>query len=190
MKINYWLCMVGGDQNAFLTIYQNHYQALFCYGISITTDKELTKDCIQELFMEIWKTRRTLNGKVKNIRAYLFTWLRRKIFHELSRKTGERNNNISFENTLSNILPYEDLLIAFQQSEEDKSNLHAALKKLSRGQLEVIRLKFFDNLSYAQIAVKTSLSIRSARLRSSSVTSCSCSRRSLSRTKSVTSSTR
>jgi len=160
MQSDLWSCMIRGNRDAFLDIYANQYQSLFSYGFSLNADREMVKDCIQELFMEIWKTRRTLNGKVKNIRAYLFTWLRRKIFHELSRKTGERNNNISFENTLSNILPYEDLLIAFQQSEEDKSNLHAALKKLSRGQLEVIRLKFFDNLSYAQIAVKTSLSIR------------------------------
>ena len=76
--------MVGGDQNAFLTIYQNHYQSLFSYGLSITGDKELTKDCIQELFLEIWKTRLTLNKEVDNIRSYLFTWLRRKISYALS----------------------------------------------------------------------------------------------------------
>jgi len=86
MKINYWLCMAGGDQNAFLTIYQNNYQALFSYGFSITTDKELTKDCIQELFLEIWKTRDTLNTDVNNVQSYLFTWLRRKISYALFRR--------------------------------------------------------------------------------------------------------
>jgi RNA polymerase sigma factor (sigma-70 family) len=152
--------MIGGNPDAFLSIYENHYQSLFSYGFSLTANREMIKDCIQEMFSEIWKTRDTLNKKVNKIRPYLFTWLRRKIFHEISRLSGEKNSYGSFEHSLGNVLPYEDLLIAFQQSEEDKYNLQSALKKLTRGQLEVIRLKFFENLSYTEIAVKTSLSIR------------------------------
>jgi len=159
MKINYWLCMVGGDQNAFLTIYQNHYQSLFSYGLSITGDKELTKDCIQELFLEIWKTRITLNNEVGNIRSYLFTWLRRKIGHALSRLAKAKALVVTQDATL-NQSSYVDLLIAFQQSEEKKDQLRDALKKLTKKQLEIIRLKFFDNLSYAEIAAKTSLAPR------------------------------
>ena len=159
MKINYWLCMVGGDQNAFLTIYQNHYQALFSYGFSITTDKELTKDCIQELFLEIWKTRITLNKDVGNIRSYLFTWLRRKITYALSR-LAKVNAMIVTQDATLNQSSYVDLLVAFQQSEENKEQLQNALKKLTKKQLEIIRLKFFDNLSYAEIAAKTSLAPR------------------------------
>src|SRR5688572_1132379 len=159
MKINYWLCMVGGDQNAFLTIYQNHYQALFSYGFSITTDKELTKDCIQELFLEIWQTRITLNKEVVNIRSYLFTWLRRKISFARSRLT-KANALVSTLDATLNQSSYVDLLIAFQQSEEKKEQLRDSLKKLTKKQLEIIRLKFFDNLSYSYIAAKTSLAPR------------------------------
>jgi RNA polymerase sigma factor (sigma-70 family) len=160
MHSDLWSDMIRGNPDSFLAIYENHYQSLFSYGFSLTANRELTKDCIQELFMEIWKTRQTLNKRVKNIRSYLFTWLRRKIFHELSRLSGEKNNQSLFKNTLSNILPYEDLLIAFQQTQEDKFKLQSALKKLSKGQLHVIRLKFFDNLSYSAIAARTSLSMR------------------------------
>jgi len=148
MHTDLWGSMIRGNPDAFLAIYESNYQSLFIYGFGLTANREMTKDCIQEMFMEIWKTRDTLNKKVSNIRSYLFTWLRRKIFHEISRLTGD------------DILPYEDLLIAFQQTEEDKYNLRAALKKLSKGQLEVIRLKFFENLSYTEIAAKTSLSVR------------------------------
>ena len=152
--------MIRGNSDSFLAIYENNYQSLFSYGFSLTADRELTKDCIQELFMEMWKTRLTLNKNVSNIRSYLFTWLRRNIFHELSRLSGEKNNHSQFEDSLSNILPYDDLLIAFQKTEEDKFKLQSALKKLSKGQLEVVRLKFFENLSYDEIASKTSLSVR------------------------------
>jgi len=57
-------------------------------------------------------------------------------------------------------LSYETLLVAFQLSEEKKENLREALKKLTKKQLEIIRLKFFENLSYAEIAARTSLKQR------------------------------
>ncbi len=83
-KPNAWRGMIEGDTSVFLTIYQDQYQALFSYGYSIAADKELVKDCIQEVFLEIWKTRKTITTDVGNVRSYLFTWLRRKIHHDLS----------------------------------------------------------------------------------------------------------
>ena len=152
--------MAGGDKEAFLTLYQSHYQALFVFGFSLSTDRELTKDCIQELFLEIWKTRPSLNKEVKNVRSYLFTWLRRKMSRELSRLAKEK-----FSADLKEEFPfiessYEELLIAFQQSEEKKEQLRSALKKLTKKQLEIIKLKFFQNLSYRSIAAQTSLTPR------------------------------
>jgi RNA polymerase sigma-70 factor (ECF subfamily) len=160
MKIDEWRCMAGGDKDSFLTIYECHYQALFSYGFSLTANIELTKDCIQELFLEIWKKRGTITKDVTNVRAYLFTWLRRKIYKELARLEGEKCTDELIKNFEQNILPYEDLLIAFQHSEEKREQLRAALKKLTKKQLEIIRLKFFENLSYAEIAAKTSLKQR------------------------------
>jgi len=152
--------MAGGDKDAFLTLYQSHYQGLFCYGFSLSTDRELTKDCIQELFLEIWKTRSTLNTEVTNVRSYLFTWLRRKISRDLSRIAKENCSDELKEEFSSIQSSYEELLIAFQQSEEKKEDLRRALKKLTKKQLEIIKLKFFENLSYRAIAAQTSLTPR------------------------------
>jgi RNA polymerase sigma factor (sigma-70 family) len=160
MPMNIWGRMAGGDRDAFLTLYQSHYQALFCYGFSLSTDRELTKDCIQELFLEIWKTRSTLNKEVKNVRSYLFTWLRRKISRELSRLAKEKLSDELNEEFPFIQSSYEELLIAFQQSEEKKEQLRAALKKLTKKQLEIVKLKFFENLSYRTIAAQTSLTPR------------------------------
>jgi RNA polymerase sigma factor (sigma-70 family) len=160
MVVNNWVRMAGGDKDAFLTIYNSHYHALLCYGFSLSANKEFTKDCIQELFTEIWKTRSTLNAEVKNVRSYLFTWLRRKMSRELAKLSKEK-----FSDELADEFPviqlsYEELLIAFQQSEEKKEQLKAALKKLTKKQLEIIKLKFFENLSYRTIAAQTSLTPR------------------------------
>ena len=152
--------MVTGDKEAFLAVYHNHYRALFYYGFSLTADRELTKDCIQELFLDIWNTRPTLNKEVENIQSYLFTWLRRKISRTQSRLSREKSYERSGEVNDNKEFCYEELLIAFQQTEEKKEHLGRALSTLTKKQLEIIRLKFFDNLSYAEISEKTSLTTR------------------------------
>lgn len=152
--------MIKGDKEAFLTIYHNHFRALFYYGFSLTADRELTKDCIQELFLDIWNTRPTLNKEVENIQSYLFTWLRRKISRTQSRLLKEKSNERSRIDNDHKESCYEELLIAFQQTEEKKEQLSRALGTLTKKQLEIIRLKFFENLSYAAISEKTSLTTR------------------------------
>jgi RNA polymerase sigma factor (sigma-70 family) len=154
-----WIEMIEGNKEAFLIIYNQNYRFLFSYGFSLCVDRELTKDCIQEIFLELWNKRTTMNSKVQNVRSYLFTCLRRKISRARLRTkkvkdSEEHSSGINFENS------YENLLIAFQESEENKERLRLALKKLTKKQLEIIRLKFFENLTYEAISEKTSLTTR------------------------------
>jgi len=157
---NNWLCMKEGSKPAFLNIYKEYYNTLFCYGFSLTRDKELTKDCIQEMFLELWDTKASLNPDVQNIRTYLCTWLRRKISRSQSREIRTRSYATSLTSVEVNQLSYEELLIAFQETEERKEKLAAALKHLTKKQLEIIKLRFFENLTYEEIAEKTTLSNR------------------------------
>jgi DNA-directed RNA polymerase specialized sigma24 family protein len=75
MKLSLSGGLEGGDRNAFLALYTSHYQALFSYGITLTSNTELIKDCLQGLFLEVWHKQRHLDKEIKNVRAYLFTWL-------------------------------------------------------------------------------------------------------------------
>lgn len=156
-----WHNMMNGDKEAFLSIYQENFAALFHYGFSITADRELTKDCIQDLFLDIWNTRPSLNKEVINVRSYLFTWLRRKTSHKklLILRQGKSNLQSSEANDREDFC-YETLLIAFQQSEEKKEQLCKALESLTKNQMEIIRLKFYENMSYEDIAQRTSLTTR------------------------------
>ena len=155
-----WKEMTEGNPQAFLTIYQENYRYLFSYGFKLCADKELTKDSIQSIFLELWNKRVALSPNVQNVRAYLFTWLRRKISLSLSQMKKENvveNQSSTFEQSE---ISYEELLIALQESEEQKEKLKRALNNLTKKQLEIIKLKFYDNLSYDDISDKTSLATR------------------------------
>ncbi|HUZ61510.1 MAG TPA: sigma-70 family RNA polymerase sigma factor [Hanamia sp.] len=154
-----WRGIIEGGKNAFLIVYKDNYHSLFSYGFSLCSDKELTKDCIQEMFIEIWNTRKTINPEVQNVRTYLCTWLRRKINRAQSRAKQSffKESSTCFEYEEKS---YEELLIAFQETEEKKEKLSKALNSLTKKQLEVVRMKYFENLSYKAISEKTLLSPR------------------------------
>jgi RNA polymerase sigma factor (sigma-70 family) len=156
----YWIRMLEGDQNAFLFIYKKYYKELFRYGFILSKDKELTKDSIQEVFMELWNNASSLTREVHDIRAYLFTWLRRKINRTISRSIRLNTNHLNSLQDHDREPSYEELLIAFQSNQSEKERLRAALDHLTKKQLQIIKMKFFENLSYEEIACRTSISCR------------------------------
>src|SRR5687768_14074387 len=117
---NNWKCMKEGSEKAFLSIYHENYNTLFCYGFSLKRNKEFVKDCIQEMFLEIWNMRVLINADVQNVRSYLCTWLRRKISRNKSLAAKLKSCEEFSISPDRNELPYEDLLIAFQETEEKK----------------------------------------------------------------------
>jgi len=76
-----WDAIRDNDKEAFTMLYKAYYQLLFAEGFRTCGNKDLVKDCIHELFLEIWYNRHKL-PPVQHVGAYLKTYLRRKIQRE------------------------------------------------------------------------------------------------------------
>jgi RNA polymerase sigma-70 factor (ECF subfamily) len=57
---------------------------------------------------------------------------------------------------------YEETIIAREKEEEFRNDLRLAMKALSPKQVELIRLKFFENMSYKEIASISSQSVKTS----------------------------
>ena len=156
MRNDLWLSVLKGNKNAFLSFYEDNYQGLFSYGYRLCGNKDLVKDCIQELFFELWKSRHTTNIEVKNIQSYLMTWLRRIISRQIN-LLSKQHHSVLNANYTENEFSYEELLVQLQTDDEKKKNLEEALLKLSPGQLKIIRLKYFENKTIKEIADENDL---------------------------------
>jgi RNA polymerase sigma-70 factor (ECF subfamily) len=132
-------------------MYKAYYQFLFSIGFRICADKDLTKDCIHDMFLEIWHNRENL-PQVQHVGFYLKTYLRRKISKEVPRLKNIRQAGTSDSEINDIQYSYEDILIALQSQDEMKEKVKVAIQKLTKSQLEVIRMKFFDDKSYLEIA--------------------------------------
>ena len=153
-----WSALKKGDENAFLQIYENVYQELYAYGFRVSGHKELTKDTIHQVFLELWSQREKLND-VSAIKPYLITYLRRKLLKELSVSGAPPVNDFD-DYLLETQHSYEDLLIKNQSNRDMKDRLQKALDTLTKKQLEIIKLKFYEGMSYDEIGQVTNLQRR------------------------------
>lgn len=159
---NYWEEMRLGNQQALFELYHLQYFHLVRFGLKINADDELVKDCVNQLFLNLWDKRERLHP-VENVRAYLMTSMRRCMLDQLSyvHKTNTALSKMLAEAEW-NELSYEDILIGVQRDDALKEKLKNAIRQLSPRQMELIQLKFFEGLSYEQIAIRTSQTVKTA----------------------------
>jgi DNA-directed RNA polymerase specialized sigma24 family protein len=52
-----WEKFLLGDDKAYALFYNKYIEELFSYGMRFTSDRELKKDCIQDVFVKIYSNR-------------------------------------------------------------------------------------------------------------------------------------
>ncbi len=157
-----WLAFKQGDEDAFAQLMELHYAALLNYGSRFQKDREFVKDCIQDLFLELWKCRETL-GEVLTPRSYLLVSLRRKLLRETGRirwfrEAREVSSDYSFEVQLA----IESYLIHNEIQHEDLKKLRRSLEQVTKRQREAVYLRFYQELSYEEIARTMGINYHSA----------------------------
>lgn len=74
-----------GNQNAFATIYNMYVQMMLNFGQCLTSNTELVKDCIHDVFIKLFDKRNT--GSVRRVSSYLIISLRNRLVDEFRRNT-------------------------------------------------------------------------------------------------------
>jgi len=155
-----WLNFQAGDEQAYAFLFNTYYKKLYQYGLRVHPDPSLVKDCIQELFIKVWRTKENL-GQPVSVRNYLAESLKRTILKELAKKNYKLTADLSDDYYFEVVLSHEGQLIDIQISEEKLKQLEQALKKLTKRQRDAIHLKFYGKLSYEEIADIMELNVRS-----------------------------
>lgn len=147
-----WSEIQAGNQDSLSKIFCYTYSQLFNYGYKIVQDEALIKDCIQELFLNIWHHRDRVS-KANSVKSYLISSLRRVIFRRLNKQRSSEKRNFEYtHDAFSEIYNIEQLLIHFETENEKKEQLEEALLTLSSRQKEAVYLKFFNGLSNDEIS--------------------------------------
>lgn len=149
-----WILFKNGNNDAFAIIYYRYFNLLLLKGLQICIDKELVKDSIHDLFVEIWASKENLSVP-DSVKAYLISSIKRKVLFMLKKIRSARVEIGSMPSEV--VRCKEDQLISEQYILEQQYTVRMALKFLTKRQREVIELKYFENLSYEEIANRMSI---------------------------------
>lgn len=141
--------------------FKAHFDTLYNYGIKVTSNSELVKDCIQELFYRMWKNSIDL-GAVTYPKSYLLKGLRRQILNVLALKYHQMDK-VEVEDHISIDFSPEDYYIQNQYEEGLRAKVINALNQLSPKQREAIYLRYFEDLEYSEIAEIMNINLQSAK---------------------------
>ncbi|MBW8334210.1 MAG: sigma-70 family RNA polymerase sigma factor [Prolixibacteraceae bacterium] len=139
-----------GDRDSFEEIYNEFAGQLFAYGSKITTDRELLKDCIQDLFIDLYKYNPTIRN-AELLEYYLYKSLKRLIIKKL--KKDKRLEGFGDEHTSFDLIfSAETDSFPDELMNEQINLLQNALKTLDDKKRELLFLKFDSGLNYSEIA--------------------------------------
>ena len=150
--IHVWQNIKRDNELAFSIIYRKYTQRLYNYGMHCCHDHDLVMDCLQELFVSIWDKRKNLSV-VHSVSSYLFKSFRRLLMRKLSwRKRFLRSIDAKQEKYFEIVLSVEALIEIGEHQKEQSEKLQQSLVTLTKRQREAIFLKFYNDLSYSDIA--------------------------------------
>ncbi|ULQ54149.1 RNA polymerase sigma factor [Flavihumibacter fluvii] len=155
----YWNNLKNGDPDALGYLYDKYVDKLFEKACRLTNNRELAKDAVQEVFLELWQYRMTLSD-IQYSQGYLS-----KVLLSVTLKKMKKENS-TFHVKLDDFYISEDLniegLIISRDLEKDTAKkLQKAISMLSKRQKQILQLHYTDGLSYEQIAEKLSINYQS-----------------------------
>src|SRR5882762_7408869 len=155
-----WNQFKNGDEDSFVLLFRNYYSGLFNYGCKITTDSELVEDCIQELFMEIWRS--AGKADIISFKAYIFKAFKFKLIRLITKNNKVRSlSDNPGENAFE--LSHENFIIDKELNSTKREKVLQALQELSPRQKEIIYIKFYLSLSYEEVSEIMQINYQAAR---------------------------
>lgn len=158
-----WQEIILGHDQALYHLYKICYDTLYRYGLSVCFEKDLVKDCINRVFADLWEKHSRLLP-VENVKGYVFICFKRMIFHEL-KKTDSHNkkhNLLSQDMEEISVESYEQIVIRTETDNELKEKLQLIFSKLTARQKELLLLRYYEDMSFEEIAERASVSVRTA----------------------------
>ena len=160
------LAYINGNNRAFDELLSRSQDKIFGYILYVVKDEELANDLFQETFLKI--ITKMQNGRYTD--SGKFIWWATRIAHNViidhfravkSSKIVEQGNDNDLSNLKSN-MPLDinrETELANEQVMRDVKRLMEALPEAQR---EVVFMRFFQELSFKEIAEQTNVSINTS----------------------------
>jgi RNA polymerase sigma factor (sigma-70 family) len=148
-----WQQLKQGTELALGKLISRYFNLLLNYGQKFVRDEAFVKDCVQEVFIEIWNRRDRITTP-DSVRAYLLSSVRKRVIREGFRQQIVRDNEPADVENNDQFIAFspEWTIIEGETLAETTQRIAEALAKLTKRQREAIYLRYYQNLERDEIA--------------------------------------
>jgi len=144
------------SQCEYERLYKTYFKKFFNYGRKFTRDIHLIEDSIQEVFLDIWNKRQKA-VEIASANSYYFSSFRYVLFKKIKQASRQ---SVLVDEGYEPEFSIEQKIIAGEISNEQFEKLRQALKMLTSRQREAIFLRFYEGLSYEEVATVLDISVK------------------------------
>lgn len=151
-----------GDDSAFSELYNLYVQVLFNYGIRLTSDQELLKDCIHDVFVKVY-AKRNENSSINNLSSYLLISLKNRLYDEFRRSSFSTETDLdecSLKRATDDI---ENDYISFEREQLRHQKVEQLMENLTRRQRQAITMYYLEERKYDEICKVMNMNYHSVR---------------------------
>jgi RNA polymerase sigma factor (sigma-70 family) len=132
---------------------------LFDFGIRFCQDEDVVKDCIQQMFHDLWNRGFDVTER-DTIKSYLFKSIRNRVIREKAK--WDKNESLEEEHDFRLEFGVETTIIAETADVELALKVERVLNALPPKQREIIYLRFYEGLDVTQISNVMNINRQSA----------------------------
>ena len=153
-----WTGFQNGNIDCFNELVNKYSAQLFSFAYRFCQDRDILKDCIQELFLDIWNKRDCIIQPA-SVKWYLFKAIRNRVFTEKRKWDKDQLSDNDYPFLLE--FSIEDKLINDSRNMELTKKMMSMLDQLPARQREIIYLRYYENLELNQISELMNISKQS-----------------------------
>ena len=140
--------IAAGDTEALRDLYDRFGTILFGLAYRTLGDRQLAEDCIQEVFVTVWRNAGRYDSSRALVTTWLFTIVRNKAVDAVRWQSRRGADPLPEEWSFGESPDSADIAAAAENGER----IAAALAELPTPQLEVLSLTYFEGLTNSEIA--------------------------------------
>ncbi|WP_460542571.1 RNA polymerase sigma factor [Echinicola sediminis] len=144
--------MKSGSWEAFEMLYDKYWERLFQISVSVTGDDELSKDFVQEIFLDLWNRRESLT--INNPFSYLYQATKYQFIEYIRKQELQKNYLQQFNEVLNATNDVESKIYY----DELRTKIDNSIEELPPKCKEIFRLSRFQHLTNQEIANRLGIS--------------------------------
>jgi RNA polymerase sigma factor (sigma-70 family) len=133
---------------------------MFNFGLRFTTDRELIKDCIHDVFVKVYQKD---DEQIRNASSYLFIALRNKILDEFRRKIFLTETPLEDCQLSRSVTDTETIYLHNEAEAIRQKKVSVLMDSLTRRQKEVFKLYYLEERKYEDICETMDMNYHSVR---------------------------